>query len=304
MAVRRPRIYARKSTSSSPSKNHTRPSSPAAHTSATGSDTIYISDWLVCRPGYHQPHAQHQTRRPQRSTGFVLGDVAPVLVLPGLERYSQAASGSKRRRSSHLQSASVNAEQEQHQEQHLDNNDPFQEDSSNFYDEIQFIPDPDAPRARLNAAQKRANQARKWTEDVIPSLISPYLSYLHQSASLRHPADPSGSNLEPNVCSNWCQPRNLAVTCVMFDRLEIITRMTCPCSTTPMQLLARGLFPCAPIAPTLAVDLRVLNFVKLLFVRTSPNMTAWCDILETFLSNLGHKLTTKVQYMLLQHNVH
>ncbi|KAH7905169.1 hypothetical protein BJ138DRAFT_1231768 [Hygrophoropsis aurantiaca] len=69
--------------------------------------------------------------------------------------------------------------------------------------------------------------------------------------------------------------------------------MTCPCSTAPMQLLARGLFPCAPIAPTLAVDLRVLNFGKLLFVRTSPNMTAWCDTLETFLSNLGHKLTTK-----------
>ena len=48
------------------------------------------------------------------------------------------------------------------------------------------------------------------------------------------------------------------------------------------------------MAPSLAVDLRVLEFVCLLFVRHSPNQTAWCDAVETFLDGMGYKLKSKV----------
>ncbi|OAX32967.1 hypothetical protein K503DRAFT_661819, partial [Rhizopogon vinicolor AM-OR11-026] len=37
----------------------------------------------------------------------------------------------------------------------------------------------------------------------------------------------------------------------------------------------------------------VLEFVRLLFVRQSPNQTAWCDAVETFPDGMGYKLTLK-----------
>jgi hypothetical protein len=58
--------------------------------------------------------------------------------------------------------------------------------------------------------------------------------------------------------------------------------------------MAIGLFGCAPIAPSLTVDLRLLQFVKTLFVRLTPNTTAWCEVLAVFLQERGYGLTTQV----------
>jgi hypothetical protein len=58
--------------------------------------------------------------------------------------------------------------------------------------------------------------------------------------------------------------------------------------------MTRGLFACAPLAPSLAVDIRVLELVKNLFIRMTPNSTAWCEALETFFNERGYKLNTKV----------
>jgi hypothetical protein len=76
--------------------------------------------------------------------------------------------------------------------------------------------------------------------------------------------------------------------------LSEINIIACPCFPAPLQLLRHGLFPCAPVAPSLAVDLRVLEFVRLLFIHQSPNHTAWCDAVETFLDGMGYKLTSMV----------
>ncbi|KAG6847175.1 hypothetical protein H0H93_009716, partial [Arthromyces matolae] len=46
--------------------------------------------------------------------------------------------------------------------------------------------------------------------------------------------------------------------------------------------------------PSLAVELRMLDFVSRLFVHVPPNNTAWCKTIEDFLSNQGYKLTTPV----------
>ncbi|KAF8833999.1 hypothetical protein BDN67DRAFT_985641, partial [Paxillus ammoniavirescens] len=54
-----------------------------------------------------------------------------------------------------------------------------------------------------------------------------------------------------------------------------------------------GLFPCAPVAPSLAVDLRVLQFVKTLFMQQTPNMTAWCEAVEVFLAGRGYTFAGK-----------
>ena len=71
----------------------------------------------------------------------------------------------------------------------------------------------------------------------------------------------------------------------------------CQCSPAALQLLSQGYFPCAPIAPTLAVDLKMLEFVRELFVRMPPNTTAWCETLEAFLGNCRYKLTTRVCFL-------
>ncbi|KAG1764398.1 hypothetical protein EV702DRAFT_1182598 [Suillus placidus] len=83
-------------------------------------------------------------------------------------------------------------------------------------------------------------------------------------------------------CGTGCRTRNIKVACVFFDAFEEITIIACP-----------WLFPCAPLAPSLAVDLRLLEFVRLLFLRQSPNQTAWCDALETFLDGMKYKLRLK-----------
>ena len=70
----------------------------------------------------------------------------------------------------------------------------------------------------------------------------------------------------------------------------------CQCYPAPLQLLQRGLFPCTPTAPTLAVDLKMLEFTCKLFLRVAPNNTAWCDALESFLGGCKYKLTTRVSY--------
>jgi hypothetical protein len=48
------------------------------------------------------------------------------------------------------------------------------------------------------------------------------------------------------------------------------------------------------VAPSIAVDFRVLELVKKLFVRMTPNTTAWCEALESFFDTQGYKLKSKV----------
>lgn len=64
-----------------------------------------------------------------------------------------------------------------------------------------------------------------------------------------------------------------------------------------LQLLQWGLFPCAPVAPSLAVDMKLLEFSQSFFLRVSPNMTAMSTTLEDCLGTLGYKLETVVSVL-------
>ncbi|KAF8834398.1 hypothetical protein BDN67DRAFT_985349, partial [Paxillus ammoniavirescens] len=59
-----------------------------------------------------------------------------------------------------------------------------------------------------------------------------------------------------------------------------------------------GLFPCALVTPLLAVNLRVLQFVKTLFVWQTPNVTAWCRVVEVFLAGHGYTFALGLQLVL------
>ncbi|KIJ63706.1 hypothetical protein HYDPIDRAFT_60690, partial [Hydnomerulius pinastri MD-312] len=65
----------------------------------------------------------------------------------------------------------------------------------------------------------------------------------------------------------------------------------CACSTAPIQLMSMGLFACAPLHPSLAVDMCVLEFVKILFVRITPNTTVWSEASEVFLAGHSYQLS-------------
>ncbi|KAG6903838.1 hypothetical protein DXG01_014472, partial [Tephrocybe rancida] len=48
-----------------------------------------------------------------------------------------------------------------------------------------------------------------------------------------------------------------------------------------------------PQEPTLAVDIKVLDFVSSLFLNIAPNNTGWTKTMETFLEKQGYKLKTE-----------
>ncbi|OAX32499.1 hypothetical protein K503DRAFT_701947, partial [Rhizopogon vinicolor AM-OR11-026] len=140
----------------------------------------------------------------------------------------------------------------------------------------------------------KQKQWQRWSEEVIPSIISPYLGYIQQSASLQSILDLGCSTGGDSRCSGFCCLQSLVVTCVLFNRALFVNISCCKCSSALLQLMTCGLIACAPVAPSLVVDIRVLELVKHLFVQMTPNSTVWCEALETFLNEQGYNLNTKV----------
>ncbi|KAI6039435.1 hypothetical protein EDC04DRAFT_2867975 [Pisolithus marmoratus] len=77
------------------------------------------------------------------------------------------------------------------------------------------------------------------------------------------------------------------------EGLEEIEISYCACTPAPIYLMKCGLFACSPVAPTLAVDLCVLEFMRTLFIWLTPNTTAWCDALESFLDAQEYQLQSQ-----------
>jgi hypothetical protein len=72
---------------------------------------------------------------------------------------------------------------------------------------------------------------------------------------------------------------------------ELEYRQICSCSPAA-NLVSMGYFPSSPIRPSLAVDIKMLDFMSELFVRSPPNVTAWSSALEVSLDSLGYKLAS------------
>ncbi|THU94779.1 hypothetical protein K435DRAFT_819914 [Dendrothele bispora CBS 962.96] len=100
-------------------------------------------------------------------------------------------------------------------------------------------------------------------------------------------------NLEPGRCNCCRNVRELSVKIVRFDKYESVRLWASDCRPAAVQLISSGLFPCAPVYPTLAVDIRMLDFVTRLFLRISPNHTAWCGAVDDYLRCQGYNLEGK-----------
>ena len=76
--------------------------------------------------------------------------------------------------------------------------------------------------------------------------------------------------------------------------MHSIDLVVCSCAPAAQQLIHMGYFPCAPLAPTLAVSLKVLTLVKNLFVCMPPNTSVWCEAFESYLGGMGYNVDAKV----------
>ncbi|KAF7966738.1 hypothetical protein HWV62_37237 [Athelia sp. TMB] len=97
------------------------------------------------------------------------------------------------------------------------------------------------------------------------------------------------TNVNATQWSKW----TTVVIPALFSGLFDVTIQVCRCTPAPQLLLARSLMACSPTNPSLAIDLKLLDFARLQFLHMAPNTTGWCAALEACLKNLGYKLKTR-----------
>ncbi|KAJ7113865.1 hypothetical protein C8R44DRAFT_740749 [Mycena epipterygia] len=164
------------------------------------------------------------------------------------------------------------------------------------YDQRDILPSdgniPPTPRRDPTThRRKREAQWRRWQGEVLPGLIPHYVRVLEQTRSLRE-FDKLPHRTRTNVCV--CLNTKVSkIAIVHFSSVEDIEIEVCLCAPAAVQLMAAGAFPCAPLHPSLAVDLRVLEFALNLFVQIAPNNTAFTQALERTLATLGFQLDHK-----------
>ncbi|KAL4061864.1 hypothetical protein V8B97DRAFT_2027067 [Scleroderma yunnanense] len=129
---------------------------------------------------------------------------------------------------------------------------------------------------------KKMRQWQWWSNEVIPSLVQLF----------HDPITPW-----PQICKGQCVCHHLKVECINYDNIQTIGIVVCSCITAVQQLLQMSYFPCAPLAPTLAVSLKLLNLVKHLFVHIPPNISAWCEALQSYLGSMGYSVDSKVRLL-------
>jgi len=78
----------------------------------------------------------------------------------------------------------------------------------------------------------------------------------------------------------------------------------CDCYPAAVQLVNIGYFPCAPVRPTLAIDINLLEFVTLASHNMAPNVMGWSNTLQEFLSIRGYLLGAKVQGLFVRTMFH
>jgi hypothetical protein len=153
-----------------------------------------------------------RSRRPRNSHDLYLPGPEQILTLPG-QSYSQLPSSS-RGRSTNASSTYVPQNVGDFSAGPDDN--PYR--SPGAFDIINDIFVADAPESeelqREKQRRKKEKQWKKWTQEVIPSLLRPHLRLLRKSASLR--SVPQHTDYHCKCGGTFA--RRLKVVCVSFER--------------------------------------------------------------------------------------
>jgi hypothetical protein len=260
-----------------------------------------------------------RVKRPRHSNNLSVPGPEALVALPGRVNFTQSNPPFTNKRNSHEdredqpstpshKSSSTPNSDSTPDIDSTPNNDSFSEALANDYiDPVPPTSVDDSDTKRAHHRRKSARQQSRWTNEVIPSILPIYLTLLRVTKSLREPSP----YIRP-VCTCGTTARSLSIICVYFERksftevkhfafvlntlLGLVSTeiKACPCAPVAQQLVSQGLFPCAPFAPSLAVDITLLRFVSDLFVRLPPNMSSFTDTMETFLISRGYQLHGQV----------
>ncbi|KAJ7075038.1 hypothetical protein B0H15DRAFT_956854 [Mycena belliarum] len=149
----------------------------------------------------------------------------------------------------------------------------------------EHTPPPDATRRHQ---RKHISQARRWQLETLPKVMPFLARVLYKTKSLRHSDKLASPPTSMNCACEKAKAHKVAI--VRFSCVEDLQMRICACFPAAVQLMQFGAFPCAPILPSLAVDLRVLEFARNLFLQVAPNNTAFSTTLERCLGGMGFQL--------------
>ncbi|KAJ7663695.1 hypothetical protein B0H14DRAFT_2658723, partial [Mycena olivaceomarginata] len=140
--------------------------------------------------------------------------------------------------------------------------------------DIMHVPGPELTSLNLHNRIKWANQSARWQGEVLPVLLPKLALLLQETKSLRNL---DGREAATPSCA--CDRKRHKVVIVHFSAIQDVELEVCKCTTAAVQLMRLGAFGCAPLRPSLAVDLQI-----------SPNNTAITLTLERVLENMGYQL--------------
>ncbi|KAF8342109.1 uncharacterized protein EI90DRAFT_2903948 [Cantharellus anzutake] len=95
------------------------------------------------------------------------------------------------------------------------------------------------------------------------------------------------------ACNCGESHHSINVLAIYWDRYESVDMFECHQRPVADQLLARGLFPCAPCKPSLAFSLEMLEFASQFFVHMAPNNHAFVATIEVVLAANGFPFQTE-----------
>ena len=155
------------------------------------------------------------------------------------------------------------------------------------------------------------NQSAQWRSVTIPQLMPIYLAncVATESGGLPPPPKPNHhcqcikvtSKVEMITWDHKFSPHCCnCLLIVFFIRIfaEDIVYLQVPSSQHTVTVIEMGYFPCAPICPTLAFDINLLEFVTIGSHHMAPNVTGWSSTLQYFLSIHGYLVGEKVHAFL------
>ncbi|KAF8191905.1 hypothetical protein K438DRAFT_1919325 [Mycena galopus ATCC 62051] len=136
--------------------------------------------------------------------------------------------------------------------------------------------------------RKREAQWKRWQQSVLPTLLPELACLFYETKSLRD----LDSHQQQQRTACTCKLKTLKIAILHFSSIEDVELQICKCpsGSSAVQLMRLGTFGCAPLEPSVAVDLRVLEFARNLFLQISPNTTAFTLAFERVLSSMGFQL--------------
>ncbi|KAG1833599.1 hypothetical protein DFJ58DRAFT_736069 [Suillus subalutaceus] len=205
-------------------------------------------------------------RRPQQSSKFHLPIAPPLLVLPGRKRLTQQSLNNPGR--SQQQQPLRDADTANQHDSPSAGNTSEREEHSSFYSSLHYVSDVATLDKRSHSFLDQLHTLHTCANRLL------FAIELATAAKMELPTFSANRLVDGGFLDITCH--TLSIISRYYELSAALARLL------PFSSCLAVTLPALPIAPSLAVDLQLLELVKTLFVHTTPNTTAWCETLEVF----------------------